>query len=451
MEEKRNKSSLFSGIPGIAVLFSLAAAASYFQAWQAAAFFFLLLFLCGSSFLWSRRVLKQIEVSVKALSGEGYAGDRLSLEINVKNNSFFPLTWLDVLLPTGTRELVCQTLAENVRRYQLEGWREAQTGIRLRFAWLLWQQEIRWTEELTALRRGVAVLEGASLQAGDGLGLSARERWYAFSVPAGLTVYPGIVPVRPQPFLKVFQEAAARNRGQTEDMTILKSSRPYMPGDPVKRINWRLLAGSGQMEVNVYETVMPGCMTFLLDLSSFRRTAERKEEQGLACLDLFLLERDLERMISLVASCMRTVAGYQIPATLIIPAYGDREAVLCIPDGEEPEMLLKQAMEALAKVDYRAEEPHFPYEEFWQAGHKLGNVHICTRTDEASGLDGLAEGLGRSRARYLVLERQARAAGEFECLYEEDICLERLDWENMEKEVLVGRCMRDGGSNETDH
>lgn len=301
MEEKRSKSSLFSGILGIAALFSLAAAASYFQAWQAASFFFLLLFLCGSSFLWSRRVLKQIEVSVKALAGEGYTGDRLSLEINVRNNSFFPLTWLDVLLPTGTRELVCQTSAGNVRRYQLEGWREAQTGIRLRFAWLLWQQEIRWTEELTALRRGAAVLEGASLQAGDGLGLSARE------------------------------------------------------------------------------------------------------------------------------------------------------AVFCIPDGEEPEMLLKQAMEALAKVDYRAEEPHFPYEEFWQAGHKLGNVHICTRTDEASGLDGLAEGLGRSRARYLVLERQARAAGEFECLYEDDICLERLDWGNMEKEVLVGRCMRDGGSNETDH
>lgn len=58
----------------------------------------------------------------------------------------------------------------------------------------------------------------------------------------------------------------AASKGQTEDITILKSSRPYEPGDPMKRINWRLLAGSGRMEVNVYEKAMPGCAAFLLAL-----------------------------------------------------------------------------------------------------------------------------------------------------------------------------------------
>ncbi len=109
------------------------------------------------------------------------------------------------------------------------------------------------------MRRGIWSLPGVGLQAGDGFGLSATEDWKAFEVPVRLVIAPRLEQRDVSPFLKVSQEAIAGNRGQMEDITILKSSRPYQPGDPVKRINWRMLARSGQVLVNQYEQVMPGC------------------------------------------------------------------------------------------------------------------------------------------------------------------------------------------------
>lgn len=88
--------------------------------------------------------------------------------------------------------------------------------------------------------------------------------------------------------------AAARNHGHSEDMTILKNIRPYQPGDPMKRINWRHLAGSGRMEVNVYEAIMPGA--FVLDLWSFRETVVRTGSQGEEYEEPVLLERCMEEL-----------------------------------------------------------------------------------------------------------------------------------------------------------
>lgn len=419
MEEKQSRSSRFAGLPGILLLLVLAVTAIYFNAQLVGAFLSLLALLFGCSFVWSREVLKKAEISAEPLKGECCAGETLLLEMKVKNKSFFPLIWLDVILPMGKRPLARQAGQEDFSWHFLKGNPEAQIGIRERFVWLLWQQEIGWQEELSAVRRGVITLEGAGLRAGDGFGLSAQESWYPFETPVRLIIYPRITAVSARPFLKICQEAAARDRGQQEDVTVLKSSRPYQPGDSVKRINWRILAGSGRMEINLYEQVMPGCMTFLLDLESFRRVTEEENSQGMKEKKIVLLEQDLEQMISLAASCMKAIEERHIPTALVIPAYGGREAFLGLPG--EGESILRFSLEALAELDYQAQEVRFPYEEFWQRSHSLGNIHICTRSDSCSGLDGLAELLGRSRVRYLVLKRDNGSEGEFEYLYREDL------------------------------
>lgn len=424
MEEKQSRNSRFVSIPGILCLLFFAVTAIYFRAEMIAVFLFFLFLLCASSWLWSRGVLKTVEYSVEAEQSFCYAGEQLKLNMRVRNKSFFPLIWLDVILPTGTKPLVCPAEDPEVSWYLVKGAADAQTGIRERFVWLLWQQEICWDERLRTLRRGIVEIAGAGLQAGDGFGLSARETWYPFRTPVRLVIYPRLVPVTAQPFLKITQEAVARSRGQTEDITILKSSRPYQPGDPMKRINWRLLAGSGRMEVNVYETVMPGCAAFLLDLSAFRMEVEESSGQG-TVKRMRLMERELEGMISLIASCMNVVAEHGISAALMIPSYGSQEAVICLPDQEET--ALTRCMEALAQLDYQAQDAGFPYEEFWSISHKLGNIYICTLRDDCSGLDELAQRLGRSRVRYLCWKKAVQESGEFDYLYAEDICLERTE------------------------
>lgn len=418
-ERQQSRNSRFVTLPGLSGLLFFAVLATYYQVWTIAAFLMLLFCLCISSFFWSRVVLKKVEISVAARQNTCHVGERLVLEMKVRNRSFLPLVWLDVILPAGHKACIRQAGEEETSWFLLGRDVEPQAGIRERFVWLLWQQEIAWEEELDTLRRGVAELAGAGLQAGDGFGLSARESWYSFQNPLRLVIWPKLVPVSVQPFLRITQEAVAASRGQTEDITLLKSIRPYQPGDSVKRINWRLLAGTGRMEVNRYETVRPGCTTFLLDLVSFRQKVKREGSQG-TCEELVPMEPEREQMISLVASCMESLAGQGLGVALVIPEYKEHQAVICVPGREEP--VTDQCMEALARIDYQKEDTRFPYEEFWQTVHKLGQICICTRTDQGSSLDDLAEYLGRSRVRYLALERQQGEAGEFDWIYRENIC-----------------------------
>lgn len=423
MQEKQSRNSRFVTVPGLCCLLFFAVLATYFNAWMIAAFLVFLFLLCASSFLWSRSVLKRVRLSMEAPQSACYVGERLRLKLKVRNCSFLPLIWLDVILPTGKKGCVRQVGETEDSWFLVKGASDIQTGIRERFVWLLWQQEISWEEELQSQRRGVVEIAGAGLQAGDGFGLSARSGFYGFPAPVRLVVYPKLVPVTVQPFLKLSQEAVAESRGQAEDITILKNIRPYQPGDSVKRINWRHLAGSGRMEVNVYETVRPGCTTFLLDLESFRRKVKREGAQG-SYEETVAMEPELEQMISLAASCMRALAEQGLSIALLVPGYRDREAVFCFPGKQEQN--LRQCMEALAMIDYQKEDVHFPYEEFWQSVHKLGTIYICTRTSRGLPLASLAETLGRSRVRYLALERQQGDGGEFDWFYGENLCYEPL-------------------------
>lgn len=419
MEEKQSKNSQFVSLPGLAVLLFFAVLAIYFHSSLIGAFLLLFFLLCLSSYVWSRGVCKRVEISVKAENEACHAGTCGSLQIKVKNKSLFPLVWLDVIVPTGRKELVQKKNDERIFWFCPNGEGKQITGLRERFVWMLWQQEITWQEEYSAKKRGVIEVRGIQLQAGDGFGLSAREEWYSLPVPFRLVIYPELISVQTDRFLRVIQEAEARNLGQAEDITILKSSRPYQAGDPMKKINWRLLAASGQMITNIYETVLPGCAAFLLDLESFRKITRKENSNGGTYEERCLRSGSLEKMLSILASCMRELAERRIQTALIIPAYGSHEAVLCIPG--EGRDVLSESLEALAMVDYRAEDTSFPYEEFWQASHRLGNLYICTRTDGRTGLETLAESMGRGRAAFLALRKAEGGLGEYRYIYGEDI------------------------------
>ena len=392
METKQSRNSLLVSIPGLFCLLALALAANYFRLFVVSAFLIVVFLLALSSYVWSRGICRKLEAEVMMPVTACHAGDRVTVRIRVKNRSIFPMVWLDVILPVGERELVRIDETRACDQFEIQGGLEPVYGIRQRFVWLLWQQEITWEQEVTAVRRGIWSLPGVGLQAGDGFGLSATEDWKAFEVPVRLVIAPRLEQRDVSPFLKVSQEAIAGNRGQMEDITILKSSRPYQPGDPVKRINWRMLARSGQVLVNQYEQVMPGCTAFVLDLDTFHYIRKQKDDCGTVTEEAVFEEDSLERMLSRVASCMWELSGRGIQTALILPAYGKAEAFFCIPGrDDEREQTLKEAMEGLAALSYRGETVKFPYEDFWHFAHRVGNFCICTRTDEGTSLEELAE------------------------------------------------------------
>lgn len=419
MKENQNKSSWFVSKCGLLILLFFAVLSIYFHVGVIGAFFCFVSLLSLGSGMWSRLVLQKAEFQIQPIQNFCYAGESLTVQFLLKNRSFFPLVWLDILIPTGTKPNIRLEGQEEFTRFYIEGKEEEQTGIRQRFAWLLWQQEIGWEEQLVTSIRGVVTLDGVGLQAGDGFGLSAKETWKAFSVPHQLFIYPKLVPVHVQPFLKITQEAAARNQGQTEDLTILKSIRPYQPGDSAKRINWRLLASGGGMQVNVYETVMPGCAAFILDLESFLYEEVQKASDNSEYTITKLRETELEEMISFMASCMTAINEQGVRTALLIPAYEAHEAVMLLPDDDGTN--LQRCMEQFSCIDYQGKEVRFPYEEFWQHSHKLGTIYLCSWSEETASLRVIAEELGRSRVRYLVLESQGRNEGEWDCLLVPDL------------------------------
>lgn len=422
MKENQNRSSWFVSKGGLVTLLFFTVLSIYFHAGVIGAFFCFVCLLSFGSGMWSRLVLQKAEFQIQPVQSFCYAGESLTVRFLLKNRSFFPLVWLDILIPTGTKPNIRLEGQEEVSWFYIEGKEEAQTGIRQRFAWLLWQQEIDWEEQLYTSVRGVVKLDGVGLQAGDGFGLSAKETWKAFSMPHQLFIYPKLVPVRVQPFLKITQEAIARNKGQTEDLTILKSIRPYQPGDPAKRINWRLLASGGGMQVNVFETVMPGCAAFLLDLESFLYEEVQKTSDNSEYTVRKLRETELEEMISFMASCMTAIEEQGVRTALMIPAYEAHEAVMLLPDDEGTN--LQQCMEQFSCIDYQGKETRFPFEEFWQHSHRLGTIYLCSWSEETATFRNLAEELGRSRAHYLVLESNGRNEGEWDCLCISELLLD---------------------------
>ncbi|MBR5561351.1 MAG: DUF58 domain-containing protein [Clostridia bacterium] len=414
-----HNSSLFASPLGLVALLGAAITALYDGASLIAAFLLLILLLCASARLWSRSVLNKTELTLSDGQTACHAGETIGLTLRVRSRSFFPLIWLDVCVPLGETLILAQETDEAPARLELPTSRPVYV-LRERFAWLLWQQEIACEETLRAVRRGIVPVERISLQAGDGLGMAACQRWSALRRPIHFFVYPRLMHVDVRPFLRLLSDAETGARGEMEDVTLLKSSRPYRHGDPMKRINWRYLAMTGRMEINQYETVTPGCITFVLDLFSFRYTDFVTAANGAKERQVFLREDELERMISLVASCICALQEQGQRFALIIPGYAQQESVVCRPGSGDAAMQL--AMEALAAVAYRGEEAQLPADEIRRLRRKLGVIHLCAYSS-APTISASMEALGCARLRAIacVRDAQAQSTGELACTLLEEL------------------------------
>ena len=414
-----HNSSLFSSRLGLAALLVLSIACLYWGAVLIAAFLLLVLLLGFGASLWSSSVLRKTSVQIADGQTACHAGDTLPLTLIVRSRSLFPLIWLDVTVPLGEK-LIIKRAGDEHPELENGAYAKTEYGMSERFAWLLWQQEITCEETLETLRRGVVPIESIRLQAGDGLGLSANCRSVSLERPIRLIAYPALVPVDIRPFTRLITLAEAGARGQTEDITLLKSSRPYQHGDPMKRINWRYLAMTGRMEVNQYETITPGCITFLLDLFSFRYLETYTTTKDTKETRVVLREKELEHMLCVLASCIRQMNEQGLRFALVIPGYGTCEPVICRPGSSETS--LYAALEALAEIDYNGQETRLPADDIRRMRRKLGVIHLCAYSD-APTLTHDMEALSCTRLRALACLRdeQSQRTGELECTLLEDL------------------------------
>lgn len=379
--------------------------------------------------LWGLGSLKNVRVGLRADTTRVYAGDRLTLTYQVENGKFLPLIWLEVLqrLPKdGCMEPEDQELLgemplpeeelEQVRSRYAQAVREAEKNpdqgkklgplvetcpaLRSKFSFVLWYQQLEWDCVWLAKKRGLWHPEELLLRSGDGFGLAQAEQLCPVEKKPLLVVYPKLVPVNVAPLLGNLWEAQTGSAGTYEDCTILRGERDYQWGDPWKRIDWRVAARGGGLQVKLYETIQPKSIHFLLDGASFLGRSEDN--------------RELEEAISIVASLMVNLSAAQVHCGLSLPRTPSMASADLFP-GEETtadDLLLYLA-------GFRCMGDVTRLDGLRLAGlrERMGQVYLVTWKDSDAGNQILLESMGSGGVTILTWETpQEQGAGEYRVL-----------------------------------
>jgi uncharacterized protein (DUF58 family) len=374
--------SNFATRAGLAVLLILVLACAYFGLAAPGVFLGGLLLLCALVLFWSRTSLRRIDVRFSGGDICAFPGDRFRVEAVLTNRKFLPLLWLDLAIPTGERPCVGPVGGGD--------------GLSETFTWVMPQQTLRWRQEAAALRRGVCPVDTLTLRSGDGFGLTEQSAETAPSGRFRFVVYPRIVPVDLRPVLRSMRELERAGDGLTVDKTLLNSTRDYRSGDSFRDINWRLLARTDDVQVNVYEKLAVRRVCFLPDLASYCDTETVAHGDGTETV-YHVREEALERMLSLIASLSARLAERNVLCSLAVPGFSGHSERTFIPEIAADQVM--PVLVSLAEIDYVGGPAAFSAEELLSARHRLGQLYLFSRdAAHAAFRDGdTAEMLGLIR------------------------------------------------------
>lgn len=378
--------SFFVNPIGIILWAALAAVLYYNQLTWPACICLLFCLLFFLSWVWTKYSLSKVRIDAAAETQCAFPGGAFSITCQAANEKLLPLIWLELSFPLSGNGCALPVYEENSRTFF-----EARNGLDIpgacaRIAWLLWHQEASMEIPMKAVHRGICRISKLTASSGDLLGLGIKEKEVELKAAPSLVVYPAVFPIEANSLIQSTSDMEAGKNGYMEDVTLLKMSRAYEPGDPVKKINWRQLAKQGSVSVNIYETVFPKLATFLIDLASFREgTKEKNSLDSTEFIIWTLLRQQLEDMLSLTASCILKLDDSGICCGLIVPGGDLSQCMIQYPGkhGSSTDELLY----SLAAVDYQAEDVQIPIWDIADHFSLLGTLYIVTSSYKAMTVD----------------------------------------------------------------
>jgi uncharacterized protein (DUF58 family) len=186
--------------------------------------------------LWTRFGLRGLTYERRLGATRAVVGDEIPLQLTVRNRKLLPIPWL------GVDDLITRpamVVGRDLEPSDVPGF-----GF-LRTTWTLgWFERATRHLRIVADRRGVYEFRGARLQVAD---LFAREL-VVEERPATerYWVIPRSVPVRTGTATSQLPGITRTRRGLFEDPAQFAGVRPYLPGDPARRLHWRATARLGQ-------------------------------------------------------------------------------------------------------------------------------------------------------------------------------------------------------------
>ena len=247
-----------------------------------AAFVFLLTL---SSLLWARASLKNVEYSLTVDRTGMFPGQSFVIARTIRNHKALPMLWVEIRELCSLEDCAAPNADVIVEKEIINNPEEDPVKVHERLYTLSlvkWRQTARFMDEWTAKRRGIMEIDASLLRSGDGFGLCAESTQAVFPSPRRIVVYPRLADVSAADILNDMWDTKSESDGYLKDRTVIKSVRDYLPGDAARDINMRLLARGQTIKTNVFETVTPDTVLFVLDSGSFRGGAPEVFEDALS-------------------------------------------------------------------------------------------------------------------------------------------------------------------------
>jgi uncharacterized protein (DUF58 family) len=210
-------------------------------------------------YLWTRQLADKITLTREQHYGWVHVGDLLEERFTLRNDSFFPILWLEI---DDQSDLPGYT-ARSVR--SLGG-----------------QQTLQWRTEGICRLRGLFTLGPWQARVSDPFGFF--QVTFAYPKSQSILVYPPVVHL---PTVRL-PRGAATGTGRTsqralEVTTNAAGVRGYAPGDSLSRVHWRSSARQDTLMVKTFDLEPSGDLWIVLDLDAAVQAGsgeESTEEYG---------------------------------------------------------------------------------------------------------------------------------------------------------------------------
>jgi uncharacterized protein (DUF58 family) len=289
----------------------------------------ILFVVAAAGWLWNELSLFGLHYQRHFSETRAFLGETIELTLEVRNQKFLPLTWLQITdifpasLPMDQGEVVVNP-ASNQGEY-LTFWMPGAF------------QRLKRNFTFHCTKRGYFAYGPITIRTGDGFGLFTRRA--KRHNREHIIVYPRIYSVAEMrlPAKNPFGDRGTERR-IFEDPMRTRGIREWQPGDGLRRVHWKATARHRQLLSRIYEPSEDPQILIFLNVSTMRRTW------------LGNIPELLERAISVAGSLAAMGVDKRLPVGLIANGFlpGSDQTIRLLP-GRSPKQLVR-ILELLAAV-----------------------------------------------------------------------------------------------------
>ena len=290
---------------------------------------FVIIVVGGVSRYWSRNIFKRVSLTTTTSETRAFIDEPITLHVDMANRKVLPLPWYEWRL--GLSDSI-RVKEEPLSSAVVPGlsWLTRKGSMR-------WYEQRRWTFEISSGERGYLQLGPSILRSADLFGVFPMRK--EDDTLGHVTVYPRVFTLEEMglPSERPFGERRGGSR-VFEDPLRIAGLREYRPGDPMRRIDWKATARSGDLTSRVYEPSATQQLYICLNIDTMEHAWEG------------YLKDELERAVSVAASVAVWAAGARYAVGILANgAYPDADRPIRLPPSRSRDQITR-ILDAMAVI-----------------------------------------------------------------------------------------------------